>query len=149
MKLSVIVPDYNMAAQDKLAWCLDSLVNQTISDYEIIAVDDCSTDDSLEILRSYEQKYPDKVRVIASPVNKKQGGAKNLGLEEAKGDWIGFIDSDDWVTPDFYEKLLVRGEETGADIVGCDYHLTHEHSMKIGQVPEYTGPFWCGLILWT
>ncbi|MDE7445517.1 MAG: glycosyltransferase [Lachnospiraceae bacterium] len=134
MKLSVIVPVYNMAAQDKLAWCLDSLVNQTISDYEIIAVDDCSTDDSLEILRSYEQKYPDKVRVIASPVNKKQGGAKNLGLEETKGDWIGFIDSDDWVTPDFYEKLLVRGEETGADIVGCDYHLTHEHSMKIGQV---------------
>lgn len=134
MKLSVIVPVYNMAAQDKLAWCLDSLVNQTISDYEIIAVDDCSTDDSLEILRSYEQKYPDKVHVIASPVNKKQGGAKNLGLEEAKGDWIGFIDSDDWVTPDFYEKLLSRGEETGADIVGCDYHLTHEHSMKIGQV---------------
>ncbi len=134
MKLSVIVPVYNMAAGDKLTWCLNSLVNQTISDYEIIAVDDCSTDNSLTILREYEQKYPDKFKVIASPVNKKQGGAKNLGLEAAKGEWIGFIDSDDWITPDFYEKLITRGEDTGADMVGCDYHLTHEHSMEIGQV---------------
>lgn len=134
MKLSVIVPVYNMAAGDKLTWCLDSLVNQTISDYEIIAVDDCSTDNSLEILREYEQRYPDKFKVIASPVNKKQGGAKNLGLEAARGEWIGFIDSDDWVTPDFYEKLLLRAQESGADMVGCDYHLTHEHSMKIGQI---------------
>lgn len=134
MLLSVIVPVYNMAAGDKLTWCLNSLVNQTISDYEIIAVDDCSTDNSLKILRDYEQKYPGKFKVIASPVNKKQGGAKNLGLEAAKGDWIGFIDSDDWITPDFYEKLLNRAWESGADMVGCDYHLTHEHSMAIGQI---------------
>ena len=134
MKLSVIVPVYNMASEEKLNWCMDSLVNQTVSDYEIIAVDDCSTDNSLEILHDYERKYPEKVRVIASPVNKKQGGAKNLGLGRAKGEWIGFIDSDDWVTPDFYERLLGLAEETGADMVGCDYHLTDEHSMKIGQV---------------
>ena len=80
MKLSVIVPVYNMASEEKLNWCMDSLVNQTVSDYEIIAVDDCSTDNSLEILHDYERKYPEKVRVVASPVNKKQGGAKNLGL---------------------------------------------------------------------
>ena len=134
MKLSIIVPVYNMASDNKLEYCLESLVNQTISDYEIIAVDDCSTDNSLEILRRYEAKYPDKFKVIASPVNKKQGGAKNLGLEVAKGDWIGFIDSDDWITEDYYQKLLAKAEETGADMVGCDYHLTGEHSMKIGQV---------------
>lgn len=134
MKLSVIVPVFNMAAEDKLRWCMDSLVKQTISDYEIIAVDDCSTDDSLSILRKYEQEYPDKVRVIASPENRKQGGAKNLGLSAAKGDWIGFIDADDWVTADFYERLLRKAEETGADMVGCDYHLTPEHSMRIGQI---------------
>ena len=144
MKLSVIVPVYNMAAEGKLNYCLDSLVNQTIDDYEIIAVDDCSTDNSLEILRTYEIKYPDKLKVIASSVNRKQGGAKNLGLEAAKGEWIGFIDSDDWITPDFYEKLLQRAKETGADMVGCDYHLTGEHSMAVGQVvcnnrPEQTG----------
>lgn len=140
MTLSIIVPVFNMAAEGKLEYCLDSLVNQTITDYEIIAVDDCSTDNSLEILRSYEETYSSKFKVIASVDNRKQGGAKNLGLEQAKGDWIGFIDSDDWVTPDFYEKLLSSAEETGADIVGCDYHLTDEHSMKIGQVVHNNKP---------
>lgn len=134
MRLSVIVPVYNMEAEGKLEFCMDSLMKQTISDYEIIAVDDCSTDHSLDILRVYEKKHPDKLKVIASPVNKKQGGAKNLGLKEAKGEWIGFIDSDDWITPDYYERLLKKAEETGADMVGCDYHLTGEHSMKVGQV---------------
>lgn len=144
MKLSVIVPVYNMASDGKLKYCLDSLVSQTVSDYEIIAVDDCSTDDSLAVLRTYEAQYPDRFFVIASPENRKQGGAKNLGLEKARGEWIGFIDSDDWITPDFYERLLQKAQETGADMVGCDYNLTPEHSMKIGQVvhnnrPEQTG----------
>ena len=105
MKLSVIVPVFNMAADGKLNYCLDSLVNQTVPDYEIIAVDDCSTDNSLGILRRYEANYPDKFKVIASPVNKKQGGAKNLGLEIARGEWIGFIDSDDWIEKSFLENI--------------------------------------------
>ena len=105
MQLSIIVPVYNMAADGKLNFCLDSLIGQTITDYEIIAVDDCSTDRSLDILKEYEAKYPDKFRAIHSPVNKRQGGAKNIGIREAKGEWIGFIDSDDWVVPEFYERL--------------------------------------------
>ncbi len=156
MKLSIIVPVFNMAADGKLEYCLDSLANQTITDYEILAVDDCSTDNSLEILRAYEKRYPDKFKVIASPENRKQGGAKNLGLTKVQGDFIGFIDSDDWVTPDYYEKLIAKAEETGADIVGCDYHLTHEHGMEIGQVVhnnkasqtgELTKEKYCSLIL--
>lgn len=146
MRLSIIVPVYNMAADDKLAYCLNSLVNQTITDYEIIAVDDCSTDNSLEVLRAYEKKFPDKFKVIASPVNKKQGGAKNLGLEIASGEWIGFIDSDDWVTEDFYERLLLKAEETGADMVGCDYHLTNKHSMEIGTVVANNKPEQSGIL---
>ena len=146
MKLSVIVPVFNMASDDKLKWCMDSLVGQTISDYEIIAVDDCSTDDSLSILQNYEKRYPGKVVVIASPDNRKQGGAKNLGLSVAKGDWIGFIDADDWVCADFYEKLLNKAEETGADMVGCDYHLTPEHSMKIGQIVHNNTPEQAGVL---
>lgn len=134
MKLSIIVPVYNMAADGKLEYCLESLVNQTIADYEIIAVDDCSTDTSMEILSTYEKRYPEKFRAVHSAVNKKQGGAKNIGMGLAKGEWIGFIDSDDWVTPDFYERLIRRGEETGADMIGCDYHLTDKHSMEIGQI---------------
>ena len=146
MILSIIVPVFNMASEGKLEYCLESLVNQTIDDYEIIAVDDCSTDNSLEILRQYEKKYSDKFKVIASPVNKKQGGAKNLGLEIAKGEWIGFIDSDDWITGDYYEKLLKKAEETGADMVGCDYHLTGEHSMKIGQIVPNNRPEQAGIL---
>lgn len=135
-KLSIIVPVYNMAADRKLNYCLDSLLNQTISDYEIIAVDDCSTDHSMDILREYAEKYPDRVKAIHSPENRRQGGAKNLGLQEAKGEWIGFIDSDDWIAPDMYEKLLKKAEQTGADVVGCDYHITYEHSMKIGRIVQ-------------
>lgn len=138
MKLSVIVPVYNMAADGKLNYCMDSLIAQTLpaADYEIIAVDDASTDNSLEILREYEKEYPGRVKVIHYEMNKRQGGAKNEGLKVAQGEWIGFIDSDDWVTPDFYEKLLDKAVGTGADMVGCDYNLVHEHTMQVGKVVQ-------------
>ena len=134
MKLSIIVPVYNMAADGKLEYCLESLINQTIEDYEIIAVNDASTDNSLEILKAYEAKYPDKFKVVTYTVNKRQGGAKNEGLKVAKGEWIGFIDSDDWISSDYYEKLINKALETGADVVGCDYSLVHEHTYEVGQV---------------
>lgn len=134
MKLSIIVPVYNMAEGNKLRFCLDSLVNQTISDYEIIAVDDASTDDSLAILREYESNYPWKFKVIELYENVKQGGARNRGIDAAKGIWIGFVDSDDWIAPDMYEKLIGRAEQTGADVVGCDYSMTDTQSMKPGKV---------------
>lgn len=134
MKLSIIVPVYNMAAEKKLEYCLDSLVGQTVTDYEIIAVDDCSTDESWEILQNYEKRFPEKFHAVHLAVNRHQGGAKNVGLKMAQGEWIGFIDSDDWITPDMYERLIGKAEETGADLAGCDYCLTSEHSMKIGQV---------------
>lgn len=144
MKLSIIVPVYNMAGEGKLNFCLDSLLNQTITDYEIIAVDDASTDSSRQVLEEYGQKYPDKIRVLYHEKNKRQGGAKNTGLKAATGEWIGFIDSDDWVTPDFYEKLLQKAAETGADMVGCDYNLVKEHTFQVGEIvknnaPEQTG----------
>ncbi len=146
MKLSIIVPVYNMAAEGKLAYCLNSLVNQTINDYEIIAVDDASTDNSLEILKDFERRFPDRFHAVHSEVNKHQGGAKNIGLKLAKGDWIGFIDSDDWITPDMYERLIRKAEETGADLVGCDYSLVGEHSMKVGQIVPNNKKEQCGLL---
>lgn len=136
MKLSIIVPVYNMAGDGKLNFCMDSLVNQTVSDYEIIAVDDASTDDSLKILRKYETEYSSLVKVITYPNNRRQGGAKNEGLKAAVGEWIGFVDSDDWIAPDCYEKLLQRAEETGADLTGCNYSLAEKHSFEIGRVVQ-------------
>ena len=146
MKLSIIVPVYNMATDGLLQFCLESLLNQTVSDYEIITVDDKSTDNSLEVLREYEKKYPDKIRVVASPENRRQGGAKNLGIRAAKGEWFGFIDSDDFVTPDYYEKLLKKAEETGADIVGCNYNLTEKQSFEIGEVCRNNSPDQAGVL---
>jgi len=136
MKLSVIVPVYNMASDDKLSFCIDSLINQTIDDYEIIAIDDCSTDNSLEILREYEKNNPGLIKVTQTPENLHQGGAKNIGLDMAQGEWIGFIDADDWVTPDYYERLLNKAAQTGADMVGCDYCLVGEHTFE-QTAPEH------------
>ena len=124
-KLSIIVPVYNMATEGKLNYCLDSLVGQTIRglyDYEILCVDDASTDDSLEILLDYQKRYPELVCVIPNPVNLRQGGAKNAGLRVAQGEWIGFIDSDDWVSPDCWRRRRTiwncRQKKQLADVSG-------------------------------
>ncbi len=146
MLLSIIVPVYNMASDEKLNYCIDSLLNQTEKDLEIIAVDDCSKDASYQILQDYEKRYPGKVIALHSEVNLHQGGAKNIGLRKASGEWIGFMDADDWAAPDMYEKLLKKAEETGADMVGCDYHLTDEHSMKIGQIVKNNKPEQSGIL---
>lgn len=124
MKLSIIVPVYNTVAGERLEFCLNSLTNQMISDYEIIAVNDASTDDSLIVLNWYRNHYPDRFKVIDLPENRKPGGAKNAGLNIACGEFIGFVDSDDWIESDMFEKLLNKAEETGADVVGCDYFQT-------------------------
>ena len=125
-----------MAAGNKLNFCLDSLMNQSVKDMEVIAVDDASTDDSAQILKDYEQRYPGRFKAIYSEKNRRQGGAKNLGLKEAACEWVGFVDSDDFVAPDMYEKLLKKAEETGADIVGCDYSIVDKQSFEVGKVVE-------------
>lgn len=138
MKLSIIVPVYNMAADQKLEYCMDSLLHQTIAkkglDYEILAVNDASTDNSGEILERYAKEYPGVVKVFTHEKNKRQGGAKNTGLQHATGEWIGFIDSDDWIAEDFYEKLIDKADKTGADMVGCDYSLVEEHTFQVGKI---------------
>ena len=146
MKLSIIVPVYNMASDNKLNYCLDSLINQTMEDYEIIAVNDASTDNSVEILKEYEKKYPGLFVVIDNRVNKHQGGARNDGIRIAKGEWIGFIDSDDWIAPEYYEKLIKKGEETGADVVGCKYNLVSEHTFETGKVADGNTEDQCGIL---
>lgn len=146
MKLSIIVPVYNMGTGKHLEYCLDSLLNQTVRDYEIIAVNDASTDDTKDCLEQYEKKYPERFRVITHSENKRQGGARNTGIEASKGDWIGFIDSDDWITPDFYEKLIDKGEKTGADVVGCFYSIVHEYTFEPGVVVKSNTPMQTGEI---
>lgn len=117
MKLSVIVPVYN--AGPYLRDCIGSLLAQSIDDYEVILINDGSTDDSQEIIDTYKQAYPQLISSITVH-NGGQGRARNLGLEIAKGDYVGFVDSDDWVLPEMYLKLYTKAEAEGADVVVCD-----------------------------
>ena len=103
MKVSIIVPVYN--SEKYLKDCLDSLVNQTLKDIEIIVIDDASSDNSLEILKDYESKYPNKIRVYANTKNLGQGATRNKGIKLATGEYIGFLDSDDYVNFNMYAKM--------------------------------------------
>ena len=141
-KVSIIVPVYN--AQNNLKRCLNSLVNQTLKDIEIIVINDASTDKSFKIISQYASKY-NNIKVINSPTNVKQGGARNLGIERAKGTYIGFVDSDDWVHVNMYEKLYDKATNTNSDIVDSDYFvsdgndvLTTVVSNTIEQIGELT-----------
>ena len=101
-KISIIVPVYN--SEQKLKDCLDSLVEQTEKDLEIIVIDDKSTDHSLEIINTYAQKYAN-IKVYKNEVNKGVGNTRNLGITLATGEYITFVDSDDYVNTTMYEEL--------------------------------------------
>ena len=104
IKVSIIVPVYNN--EKYLRRCLESLVNQSLKDIEIILINDCSTDKSIDILNGYEEKYSEKITLINLNENKRPGGARNRGIEAAKGEYLGFVDSDDYVEKDMYERKL-------------------------------------------
>ena len=119
LSVSIIVPVYN--SEDYLKVCIDSLINQTYKNLTIILVNDCSTDNSIAILRDYECKYPGKIKVIDSITNRKPGGARNLGIRASTSDYIGFVDSDDFVQPQMYKLLMEEAEVNESDAVYCSY----------------------------
>ena len=120
MRLSIVVSVYNDNHDGFLTSCLDSLLDQDIpvGEYEIIAVDDVSTDDSLAVLREYEKNNPGRLRVIARETNGGPGAGKNTGLRAASGEYVGYIDHDDIVMKDAYKKLLEVAEKEDADLAG-------------------------------
>lgn len=118
MKLSIIVPVYNV--KPFLDKCISSLLAQRLEDYEIILVDDGATDGSGEVVTEYAQRYPERIRAL-HVTNGGQGRARNFGLEIAQGEFIGFVDSDDWVEPEMYQLLLRCADLSGAELVYCDF----------------------------
>lgn len=112
-KVSVIIPVYN--TEKYLRECLDSVVNQTLKDIEIICIDDGSTDLSLDILKEYSSK--DKRFVIKTQNNLHAGVARNKGIELASGEYVHFLDSDDWLDVNAYERLYNLSKENSTDIV--------------------------------
>ena len=112
-KISVIVPVYN--AEKYLTECVDSILAQTLRDIEVILVDDGSTDSSPALCDAYAEK-DHRVKVIHKS-NGRAASARNAGMKIAQGEYIAFVDSDDWIDPEMYEKMLAAG----ADVCLCDY----------------------------
>ena len=127
VKVSIIVPIYNV--QEYLGKCLESLIVQTLKDIEIICINDGSTDDSLIILERFAAK--DKRIKVIDKQNEGPGVTRNLGIAEAKGEYIGFVDPDDWVKEDMYERLYTQAKQLDSDIVICDYVRYQEWTERV------------------
>ena len=134
IKVSVIIPVYNV--ENYLRKCLDSIVNQTLKEIEIICVDDCSTDNCYSILEEYS-KIDNRIIIVKNDVNKGLGNTRNIGLENAKGEYIGFVDSDDFVNDIYFEELYNTAKKFNADLVNTqniiDYkngNITRYHNYK-------------------
>lgn len=129
-KVSVIIPCHN--AVRWLPQCFLSLVGQTIGieNLELIFVDDASTDDgkTWEMLQEFEQAYPDSILVIHLEENLRQGGARNTALSYATGEYLAFVDADDFVGEDFLKKVYACAKETNADVVQFEYFYYTEHA---------------------
>ena len=116
--ISVIVPIYNV--EKYLPKCIDSILNQTYQDFEVILVNDGSTDGCLKICVDFQNLYPNRIRII----NKDNGGlsdARNVGIQAAKGEFISLIDADDYISPYMLETLYTCIQETKADLAACRY----------------------------
>jgi glycosyltransferase involved in cell wall biosynthesis len=132
--ISVIVPVYNV--EQYLCKCLDSILNQTFTDFELLLIDDGSPDKSGQICDEYAQK-DSRIRVF----HKENGGvssARNLGLDNAKGKWIAFIDSDDWVDNTYLEHLLEGDEDVELRVMGI---MKQNNRMKWEKIVPYRGLF--------
>lgn len=112
VKVSIIVPVYNV--EKYLKKCLESIINQTLKEIEIICINDGSRDKSLEILKKYANK-DSRIKIINKD-NEGQSVARNIGIKEAKGEFLGFVDSDDWIDLDYFEKLYNTAKKYQADI---------------------------------
>ena len=121
-KVSIIVPVYKV--EKYLRKCIDSIINQTLKDIEIILVDDGSPDNCGKICDEYAAKDT-RIKVI----HKENGGlssARNAGMEVAEGEYIGFVDSDDWIESDMYMTLWQKAKDINADLVNSDYFRNND-----------------------
>ena len=130
IKVSIVVPVYN--AEKYLVQCLDSVVNQTLKDVEIILIDDGSTDGSAEICKRY---LSDPRVTYYHKENEGLAAARQDGMERASGEYIGFVDSDDWIEPDMYERMYGAAKKENADVVMCNLFIDED-----GLNPVYLEP---------
>lgn len=118
-KVSVIIPCYNSSSY--IEECIGSALNQTLSDIEVIVVDDGSTDKSLEIINKFSSHK--NLKIISLPQNCGVGAARNEAIKHARGEFIGFLDSDDWVDKSMYEKMYNFAKSKNLEMAICGMHL--------------------------
>lgn len=131
--ISLIIPVFNV--EEYLEQCLESIIEQSFSDYEVILVDDGSTDKSMEIIREYKKRF-NQVKVL-SQRNKGVSEARNLALKYAKGEYVLYIDSDDFLKFNMLEIMVNKANKTNADIVMCNYNLYYGVNNKNNRVVSY------------
>jgi glycosyltransferase involved in cell wall biosynthesis len=131
-RVSIIIPIYNV--ETYLEECLDSIVNQTLRDIEIICIDDGSTDGSLSILEEYEKK-DDRIRIISKP-NSGYGHTMNVGIDAATGEYIGIVEPDDYVALDMYEILYNEAVKNDLDLIKADFYRFTETGENIKKTYE-------------
>ena len=130
-KISVIIPIYNV--EKYLVRCLDSVFNQSYKNIEVLLIDDASTDGSSKIAIDYCNRHSDIFKYIKKEKNEGLAAARNTGIELSTGDWLSFIDSDDWVSLDFLESLLCTAIKHESNIVVCDYYYAWDEGKLIKQ----------------
>lgn len=129
VKVSVIMPMYNVSKVIKRA--IESLYAQTLSGIELIFVDDCSKDDTLDTLKALlPPKEGVQVKIVRHAENRGVAVARNTGLEHATGEYIYYVDADDYIEPNTLDKLYSKAQESDADIVGCEWFLTFEKNER-------------------
>lgn len=136
-KISVIVAVYN--TEEYLDRCLESLLNQTYKNMELVIVEDCSTDSSRKLLKKYKEN--ENIKIFYNKENRGLSYSRNYGLKKSTGDFIGYIDSDDYVEPDYYEKLMRSIKDNKSDIAICDIKLVDEQTNKIQRCKCYANDF--------
>lgn len=129
-KLSIIVPVYNV--EKYIEKCLDSLVGQTLKDIEVIVVNDGSKDNCQKIIDNYKSKYPKIIKSIVKE-NGGQGSARNVGLSLAEGEYIAYVDSDDYVISSMFEKLYNNAKKYNSDISVCGSYVVDDKGKIIKE----------------
>lgn len=124
-KVSIIVPVYN--TEKYLNKCIDSLINQTLKDIEIIIINDGSTDNSDNIIKSYKDS---RIKYI-SKSNEGIGKTRNIGIDLAKGEYLAFVDSDDYIANDFCEKMYNKAQKDNCDVVICNFYKESKGLIKV------------------
>ena len=132
-KVSIIIPVYKV--EKYLPECLDSVINQTYGNLQIIVVDDGSTDSSGRICDEYAAK--DNRITVIHQVNAGAANAKNMGLDNVKGDYVTFVDSDDWVEPNWIETMVDAMEKYGVDVVECGFDIVYADSVDEGKIYQH------------